>query len=149
MSTTPTKAVPIDLRTSSSPPTVTSVVILTPMPSASTIRGGVSAAAWNQRNDFQNQPRPKSVTSPAAAIGVTAASTSSEAARATITRVWPIAASHSSIPMMPRMTATVPLVMSLAVNGSQGSHSLQRVTLSSDCMRALVSPLQAATRVTP
>ena len=50
INTTPTKAVPIDLRTSSSPPTATSVVILPPMPSASTIRGGVRAAAWTQRS---------------------------------------------------------------------------------------------------
>ena len=68
-------------------PVATPVVIFTPTPSASTISGGVRAAAWNQRNDFQNQLRPKSVTSPAAEIGVTAAKTIKDAERASITSV--------------------------------------------------------------
>jgi len=113
------------------------------------MRTGDNAAAWNQRSAFQNHARPVSETRPAAAIGVVAARTIREAARARRTRMCPIAATTSSRPMRPSTVAMVPSVMSAGVKGVHGFHADQEVTLSRLLMRARVSPEQAATMVTP
>ena len=119
------------------------------MPSISTISTGVNAAARNQRRLFQNQVRPASETSPAAAAGVTAASTISAALRVIMTSRCPIAASHNNNPISPSTVATVPSVMSSTLNGAHGCQVDQLVTFSSDLISARVRPPHAYTTATP
>jgi hypothetical protein len=82
---TPGNAVPMACSVLLARPLATPVVICTPTPSTSTISTGVNAAARNQCRLFQNQDRPASETSPAAATGVTAASTIKAALRVIMT----------------------------------------------------------------
>ena len=123
-------------------------VTCTPRPSISIMITGVKAAAWNQRKAFQNQERPPSHTSPAAAIGLVAASTSSAPARVSMTRRWPKAAKMRKKPITPRTVAMVPSVMSAVEKPVQGCHAAIASTCRRDSIRARVKPPAAATTAT-
>ena len=88
-----------------------------PTPVTITTSSGVNAAAWNQRNAFQNQARVVSFTSPAAAIGAVATSTISAASRVRITSRCPIAAIHISRPITPSTVASAGVGDLLGVEG--------------------------------
>ena len=144
MSITPGTAVPTAAATESPPLVTTPVVSWIPTPITSAISTGVNAAAWNQRSDFQNQDRPASETSPAAAIGVVAASTSRAPARVSMTSRCPIAARTRNRPMIPRTVATAASVTSWVLNAAHGCHCDQASTPMVAFMTARVRPPHAA-----
>ena len=93
----------------------------------------MNAAAWNQRNAFQNQARVVSFASPAAAIGVVATITISAAARVSITSTCAIAAIQISRPITPSTVAVAGVGDLLGVDrrprlpGAPAGHVHQRL----------------------
>ena len=148
MSITPGTAVPTAAATESPSLVTTPVVSWIPTPITNAINTGVNAAAWNQRSDFQNQDRPASETSPAAAIGVVAARTSSAPARVSMTSRCPIAARTKNKPMIPRTVATAASVTSLVLNAAHGCHCDQASTPMVARITARVRPPHAASTAT-
>ncbi|OPZ53564.1 MAG: hypothetical protein BWY91_01916 [bacterium ADurb.BinA028] len=145
---TPGTAVPIAFWRVSVALRATCEVICTPRPSISIMMTGVKAAAWNQRNAFQNQDRPPSQTRPAAAIGLVAARTSRAAPRVSMTSRCPKAAKMRKKPITPRTVAMVPSVMSAVENPVQGCQASIALTCSRASIRARVRPPAAATTAT-
>src|SRR5690606_28719963 len=125
---TPGTAVPMVFSRLSAWSLTTPVVIETPSPSTRATRTGDSAAAWNQRNDFQNQERENPLARPAAAIGPVATSTNRAPARASISTANPNAPSSRTTPMKPSSVARTPSVTSSTekrntLDGSQWANS--------------------------
>ena len=123
--------------------TTTLLAIWTPSPIIRVITTGVNAAAWNQRNDFQNHDRPASETRPAAQIGVVTASTIKAPARVSSTSKCAIPANHNRPPSIPNTVASVASVMSSGCSSANGCHSPSESTPNKVFMRLLVSAPQA------
>ncbi|MFC5041840.1 hypothetical protein [Ornithinimicrobium kibberense] len=147
---TPGIAVPIVVASPSASPWTTPVVTEVPRPSTRATRTGVNAAAWNHRNDVQNQPLENPAASPAAAIGPVATSTSRAPARVSMTSRNPTPPSHRTRPRNPRTVASSASVMSSAAmtREPEGSQWANASTPNMARSKDLVRPCAAARIIT-
>ena len=107
------------------------------------------AAAWNQRNAFQNHDSNGLYINPAAAIGAVAAITISDTARPSITTRCANPASHNTNPSSISTVAVVPVITPSVKSRPVGSHSARSAVPSNWIRSAVLSPSTAVTRAAP